>query len=57
MFYLILIVLFIAVFAFIFWRVIRGQAEKKAHPPIATYVCPQCNESDCECQKMKENQQ
>ena len=52
MFYTILIILFILVFVFLFYRIQAGSRNKGAGRPVDTYVCPQCNENDCECQKV-----
>jgi hypothetical protein len=51
MFYLLLIVLFILVFAFLLWRILTvSRPEPPA--PIETYVCPVCGHDECECHRI-----
>lgn len=50
MFYLILGILFIAVFVFIAWRIFAGAPANRADTQDA-YTCPLCNEQHCECHK------
>jgi hypothetical protein len=54
MFYLILIIIFIAVFAFLFWRIIMGNRPQQPEDAADTYVCPVCNENECECHKVED---
>ena len=54
MFYIILIILFIAVFAFLFWRILTDRNARQSQETDATYVCPVCNESECECHQVKD---
>jgi hypothetical protein len=53
MFYALLIVVFVAVFGFIAWRVVAGYRLKgqAPTPPPVTYECPVCNETECDCYK------
>lgn len=53
MLYVILALLFLAVFGFIAWRVLAGyRLERQApQPPPVTYECTVCNETECECHK------
>jgi hypothetical protein len=48
--YFILIVLFIAVFVFVIWRIFSAKPPSQP-APRETYVCPVCNENHCECHK------
>jgi len=52
MLYVILIILFVAVFAFLFWRILIGRRPQQPQEPDATYICPVCNENECECHKV-----
>ena len=49
--YLILGLLFVAVFVFIAWRVIAGAPGNRSSRDA--YVCPHCNEQHCDCHKPK----
>lgn len=49
MIYFILVLLFIAVFAYIGWRIIAGQQTTRSD--TTPYVCPHCDEINCECHK------
>jgi hypothetical protein len=46
--YLMLGLLFTAVFVFILWRIVMRAASLSKHE---TYVCPHCNEKHCICHK------
>ncbi|MEJ2039049.1 MAG: hypothetical protein P8X55_08965 [Desulfosarcinaceae bacterium] len=50
MYYLILGVVFVAVFAFIAWRIVADAPVTKT-PPDDAYICPHCNERHCDCRK------
>lgn len=45
-----LIMLFIAVFVFLAWRIVNSGLPAKAATP-ERYVCPVCNENHCECHR------
>ena len=49
MLYFILIVGFIAVFVFLFWRILS--THQPHHAVHDHYECPACNEQECECHK------
>jgi hypothetical protein len=51
--YLILILLFIAVFGFLTWRIVRGVGTSSDTAAPERYVCPVCNERDCQCHKAR----
>ena len=53
MFYFILIVLFVAVFLFLGWRIFTSR--QPVEPPMDQFVCPQCNELHCDCHKRNED--
>ena len=57
MFYVILVIIFIVVFAFLFWRILMGSSPRQPQEPDATYVCPVCNESECQCHKVEDPKQ
>lgn len=48
-----LVVLFVAVFGFIAWRIFAGHRlnSQAPPPPPVTYECPICNEVECDCHK------
>jgi hypothetical protein len=56
MLYVILIIVFIAVFAFLFWRILVGRNLQHSQESDATYVCPVCNENECECHKVDDSE-
>lgn len=49
--YLILIVLFILVFAFIFWRIFASSSATQAPAAPDKYECTVCNNYHCDCRK------
>jgi hypothetical protein len=49
MFYAALVLLYLAVFAFLIWRIITRA--KPNVPPTERFVCPHCNETHCDCYK------
>lgn len=52
MHYLVLVVFFIAVFAFLAWRILKVPRHQPSEPSRReSYVCPVCNQRDCECHK------
>lgn len=54
MFYLILILLFVAVFGFLGWRIVKKQlveATIKTVSPPDRFTCSICDEHDCVCHK------
>lgn len=51
MFYLLLILLFIAVFVFLTWRMFKAQPPPSQATRREAYICPVCNRKDCECHK------
>lgn len=51
MFNFILILLFVAVFVFLGWRILTTR--QPAEPPMDQFVCPHCNESHCDCHQRK----
>lgn len=53
LFFFALILLFVAVFGFIAWRIMARQAATAARPDTA-YVCPKCNETHCDCRKKED---
>jgi len=50
-FYILLTVVFIAVFGWLAWRIVMKQVPAETPPPEASYVCPVCNDEHCSCQK------
>jgi hypothetical protein len=52
-FYLMLILLFIAVFAFLGWRIISVRQPVKPSTDNQ-FACPRCNEQHCDCQRISE---
>ena len=48
--YVLLIILFIAVFGWLAWRIVMRSVPTSPRPE-ATYVCPVCNEEHCSCHK------
>ena len=58
MIYFLLISLFIAVFVFIAWRLLtfarpETAPEPESEPP-ETYVCPVCDDQQCDCHKKED---
>lgn len=51
MFYLILVVLFILVFAFITWRIFRSMPPARTPAEPDRFVCTVCNNRHCDCHK------
>ncbi len=50
MFYTILFLLFLAVFALIGWRILARRRPAEPTDPV-TYICPHCGENICDCYK------
>ena len=50
MYLFLLVLIFIAVFGFLAWRIIAGKVPQR-RPEPDVYVCPICNETHCECEK------
>jgi hypothetical protein len=48
--YLLLTVLFLAVFGGLMWRMAMRQAPVASRPE-ASYICPACNDQHCSCHK------
>ena len=54
--YTLLVVLFLAVFGFLAWRIVIGQV--RAVPSSDDlFICPICNEQHCECHKKNDARQ
>ena len=51
MIYFILILLFIAVFVFLTWRILTSVKPGTDSEAPEKFVCPVCNEHHCECHK------
>jgi hypothetical protein len=49
-FYILLTIVFIAVFGWLTWRIVMRQVSA-APRPEAAYVCPVCNDDLCSCHK------
>ena len=49
-FYVILVLLFIAVFIILGWRILTVKRTKDSKPSM--HICPHCNERDCDCYKV-----
>jgi hypothetical protein len=49
-FYILLTVLFIAVFGWLTWRIVMRQVPV-APQPEASYICTVCNDEQCRCHK------
>jgi hypothetical protein len=49
-FYILLTIVFIAVFGWLTWRIVMRQVPV-APRPEAAYVCPVCNDDHCICHK------
>jgi hypothetical protein len=50
MFWLVLVVLFLAVFGFLAWIIISRNASAASRSD-ETYICPDCNEYHCDCRR------
>jgi len=48
--YILLAVLFVAVFGWLAWRIVMKQVPVTP-PPDASYICPVCNDEHCSCHK------
>lgn len=51
MLYLALIIFFIVVFVFLTWRILKVQPRPSETSRRESYICPVCNQTDCECHK------
>lgn len=49
--YILLIILFLAVFAWLAWRIVMKQVPAETPPPETSYICPVCNDEHCSCHK------
>jgi hypothetical protein len=54
--YSLLIVLFVAVFGFLAWRIVMGQP-RVASSSDDLFICPICNEQHCECHRKNDARQ
>ncbi len=48
--YILLAVLFVAVFGWLTWRILMRQVPVTP-PPEDAYICPVCNDEHCSCHK------
>lgn len=49
-FYILLTILFLAVFGWLTWRILMRQVSV-APQPEASYICPVCSDDHCRCHK------